>query len=100
LANPVSFSIPHKLGRETAKERIGAGVFKLADVVPGAKLKDHDWQGDRLNFTLTAMGQKISCRLDVREEDVGASFVLPPMLQIFSDSIKEKIQKEAPKLLG
>ena len=37
--------------------------------------------------------------MHVREEEVYALFDLPPMLAMFANKIKAKLQKEAPKML-
>ena len=99
MADPVTVNIPHKLGVEEAKSRIGSGIHTLSDIIPGASLTGHHWEGDHLHFTLEAIGQRISADMHVREEEVYALFDLPPMLAMFANKIKAKLQKEAPKML-
>lgn len=99
MADPVSLDIPHKLGREAARGRIAAGIGKLADMFPGGGDLEQRWDGDTLHFTLGVMGQTIASRLEVFEQHVHAEVDLPPMLALFAGKIREKLAKEAPKLL-
>ena len=99
MNEPVTVNIPHKLGVEEAKSRIGSGVHTLSDIIPGASLTDHRWEGDHLHFTLEAVGQRIISDMHVREDEVYAVLELPPMLAMFANKIKAKLNKEAPKML-
>lgn len=99
MGQPVTVNIPHQLGLTEAKSRIGNGVHTLSDVVPGATLSEHHWEGDHMHCTITTMGQRIGCELQVRDDEVYGVFDLPPMLAVFANTIKEKLQKEAPKML-
>ena len=99
MSEPVTVNIPHQLGLEEDKSRIGSGIHTLSDIIPGAAMTDHRWEGDHLHFTLEAIGQRIVADMHVREEEVYALFDLPPMLAMFANKIKAKLQKEAPKML-
>ncbi len=99
MSEPVSVTIPHKLGRTEAKSRIEGGIYKLESAIPGAQMSEQHWEGDALHFTLDAMGQHITCSMDIKDEHIDAVFELPPLLAMFANKIKEKMQKEAPKLL-
>ncbi|MBB5710066.1 polyhydroxyalkanoic acid system family protein [Sphingomonas xinjiangensis] len=99
MADPITLDIPHKLGRDAAKARIGGGIGKLADMFPGGGNVDQRWEGDTMHFTVSAMGQKVASRLEVSEDKVHAVVDLPPMLALFASKIREKLAREAPKLL-
>jgi hypothetical protein len=99
VADPITLDIPHKLGRDGARARIGGGVDKLAGMFPGGGHVDKRWEGDVLHFTVSAMGQKVASRLEVFDDKVHAVVDLPPMLALFASKIREKLGKEAPKLL-
>ncbi|WP_164114702.1 polyhydroxyalkanoic acid system family protein [Sphingorhabdus sp. Alg239-R122] len=99
MSEPVAMTILHKLGRAEAKKRIAGGIYKLEEALPGAKMAEHHWDEDALDFTLEAMGQRVSCNLDIKDDAVDAVFHLPPLLAMFADKFREKMQKEAPKLL-
>lgn len=99
MSQPVEVRIPHKLGQSVAKDRIGGGIGKLEEIIPGAQLSDLHWEGDVLVFTLTALGQRVAGRLDVQESHVHALLDLPPMLATFANKAKEMLERTGPKLL-
>lgn len=99
MTAPIEVDIPHKLGTEQAKQRIGSSFGKLADFIPGGAVTDHRWTGDTLHFVVEGMGQRVAATLAVAEINVHASFELPAFLAMFSDKIRDKLQREAPKLL-
>ncbi|QDX26695.1 hypothetical protein FPZ54_12195 [Sphingomonas suaedae] len=99
MTEPVIVDIPHKLGRETARARIAGGVGKIGSMFPGGGSVEERWEGDTLHFTVTAMGQSVASRLEVHDRHVHAEVDLPPMLALFAGKIREKLQREAPKLL-
>lgn len=99
MGEPVTVNIPHKLGLEQAKIRMASGIHKISESVPGAMMKDHHWDDNTLHCTLEAMGQSIIGEMEVRDTEVYAVFDLPPLLALFANKIKEKLQKDAPKML-
>jgi nitric oxide reductase large subunit len=99
MAQPVTVDIPHNLGRDGARTRLAGGVGKIGSMFPGGGTVDERWEGDTLHFTVSAMGQTVASRLEVFEDRVHAEVDLPPMLSLFAGKIREKLMKEAPKLL-
>ena len=99
MTEPVTVEVPHKLGLAEARRRVEGGVGKLAGTIPGGAIVDHRWDGDMLHFTVAAMGQRIASKLEVRADRVIATVDLPPFLALFANKLKEKLAKEAPKLL-
>ena len=99
MAEPVKVDIPHKLGRDAARARIAGGVGKIAEIVPGGGQVEQRWEGDTLHFSVTGMGQKVACRLDVLDDKVHAEVDLPPMLALFASKIRDKLAEKGTKLL-
>ena len=99
MAEPVTVDIPHKLGLEGARSRIAGGIGKLADVIPGGGAVEQRWEGNTLHFSVSALGQKVGCRLDVMDTKVHAELDLPPMLAMFAGKIRDKLLGGATKLL-
>ena len=99
MSQPIDIDIPHKLGREGARARIAGGIGKLAGFVPGGNLTEHRWEGDVLHVVVEAMGQRIASRIKVEEANVHATFELPGFLAMFANKIRDKLKKDAPKLL-
>lgn len=96
---PIEVDIPHKLGRAAARERIGASFGRFAEFVPGGAITEHRWTGDRLDFTVEGLGQRVAVHLDVADANVHATFEIPAFLAMFADRIRDKLTREAPKLL-
>ncbi|URW75331.1 polyhydroxyalkanoic acid system family protein [Sphingomonas donggukensis] len=99
MTDPVEVDIPHKLGREAAKTKIAAGIGKLESYIPGGSVTDNRWEGDRLSFTVSALGQKAHATVDVLEDKAHLAVMLPPMLSLFAGKVREMLGREGPKLL-
>ncbi|RYD90177.1 MAG: hypothetical protein EOP61_30135, partial [Sphingomonadales bacterium] len=65
MADPITLDIPHKLGRAEARRRLENGMGQLAGFLPQGRVTHHAWAGDRLSFTVEALGQRVSAQLDV-----------------------------------
>lgn len=99
MVDPITLDIPHKLGREAARARIAGGVHKIAEIVPGGGTVDQRWEGDTLHFSVSAMGQSVTSRLDVHDDKVHAEVHLPPMLALFANKVREKLAEKGGSLL-
>jgi hypothetical protein len=103
VARPVTVNIPHQLGKDEAKRRIVDGFGRMRQQLTGglgamASFQDR-WEGDRLNFEGSALGQKITGRLDVLADSVRMELDLPEILAAMADMITGRLQKEGQKLL-
>ena len=107
MARPVSVTIPHSLGKEEARKRIEAGFGQMRQNMLGgaagmmAKMftLTDQWEGDQLQFEGSGMGQKLTGRLDVREDAVLIQIDLPDMLAAIADKITGTLKAEGQKLL-
>ena len=103
MARPVTVNIPHKLGKEEARKRLVEGFGRMRDQLTGGlgglvKFQDR-WEGDRLHFEGSAIGQRITGRVDVLEDSVQMQIDLPEMLAAIADRIIPRFQQEGQKLL-
>ena len=107
MARPVTVTIPHTLGKAEARRRIEEGFGKLRQQMLGGvagmlgrmiTIQDR-WEGDQLHFEGGGLGQKITGRLDVRENAVEIQLDLPEMLAALADKIKTSLKTEGQKLL-
>jgi Putative polyhydroxyalkanoic acid system protein (PHA_gran_rgn) len=96
---PIALDIPHQLGKAAARERLDRGIGKIGTMIPGGGEVKHEWDGDTMAFTLTAMGQTMRCSATVFEGHVHAVADLPPMLALFAGKIQEALTRVLPKLL-
>lgn len=103
MARPVAINIPHKLGKEEARKRLVESFGRMREHLTGGlgglvKFQDR-WEGDRLHFEGSAIGQRITGRVDVLEDSVQMQIELPEMLAAIADRIIPRFQQEGQKLL-
>jgi hypothetical protein len=100
MERPVEVELPHKLGCEEAKRRIGNNVHKLTDHLPGgASHVTSNWAGDQLNLDIHAMGQQVAAQLLVEEAKVRVKVMLPGMLSFFAGPIEAALSAKGKVLL-
>ena len=100
MATPIITTVPHQLGRAEARRRIEAGFAKIIQQLPGgAAASSERWDGDRLSFGVTAMGQTISGVIDVLDAAVRIEIELPGVLGMIAGGLKDRLQKAGQLLL-
>jgi len=100
MSKPVTVNIPHHLGRAEARRRIEQGLGQLTQQLGGgAGMVDHSWAGDRLSFSVAAMGQAVRGFVDVLEDEVRLEVLLPGFLAMLAGKVKGRLQKEGQILL-
>ena len=106
MSRPVTVSIPHSLGKDEARHRIEQGFGQMRQQMMGVggvmasmfTLTDR-WEGDQLQFEGSGMGQKMTGRLDVRENAVDIQIDLPDMLAALAEKITGRLKADTQKLL-
>ena len=100
MPTPISISIPHQLGRAEARRRIEAGFAKIIQQLPGAGgTCSERWDGDRLTFSVSAIGQTVSGVVDVLDASVMMQIELPGVLGMIAGGLKDRLQKVGQLLL-
>lgn len=99
MAKPVTVTISHDLGRTEAHRRIDEGFEKVASSLGFAITIDQRWEGETMQFNARAVGQTLTGTVEVAEEDVTITVVLPLFLAGMAERIKGKLQKESSLLL-
>lgn len=100
MPHPLKVEIPHQLGRAEARRRIDNGFDSLVGQIPGhAGACTRRWEGDRLTFSVAAMGQTVSGTLDVLETAVAMEIELPGLLGQIASAFKGRLQKAGQLLL-
>ena len=102
IANPepITVTIPHRLGREAAKTRIDRGLGAIrGEIAPYVRSIDYRWEGYRLDFRVGAMLQSVSGRIEVYEEFVRIEFALPRLLHLLAKTISGRIERSGARLL-
>lgn len=101
MATPITLSIPHQLGRIEAHRRIETGFAKIIHLVPGSSAGacSQRWDGDRLTFSVAAMGQTVSGEIDVLDDAVTMRIELPGVLGMIANGLKDRLQQAGRLLL-
>jgi Putative polyhydroxyalkanoic acid system protein (PHA_gran_rgn) len=100
MASPIFISIPHQLGRAEARCRIEGGFAKIINLLPGSTgAPTQRWDGDRLIFSVAALGQTVSGVIQVLDATVTMELELPPVLRVLASGVKERLQKIGQLLL-
>ena len=100
MATPITVSIPHQLGRVEARRRIETDFAKILHLFPGGKADcSQRWEGDRLAFAVTALGQTVTGVIDVRDAEVTMEIRLPGVLGVIAGGLKRRLEKTGQRLL-
>jgi len=100
METPLSISIPHQLGRAEARRRIETGFARIVAQLPGsAGTCTERWDGDRLTFSVGAMGQTVSGVVHVLDTAVTMELQLPALLGMIAGGLRGRLQKAGQLLL-
>lgn len=96
----ITISIPHQLPRAEARRRIENGFAQMIGSIPGSTgTCSQRWEGDRLIFSVSAMGQVLSGIVTVLDTSVTMEIELPGMLGLIAAGLKGRLQKAGQLLL-
>jgi hypothetical protein len=96
---PLIVSIPHRLGRDEATRRLKEGMARAASGVPVLHIDEARWEGNRMLFRVSAIGQLASGQVDVADDHVRVEVTLPLLLQRFAEVAQAAIRKRGNLLL-
>jgi hypothetical protein len=100
MPTPITVSIPHQLGRTEARSRIETGFGKIVHVLPGSAGRCSErWDGDRLIFGISAMGQSVTGVITVFDAVVTMDIELPGVLGMIASHLKDRLQHVGQRLL-
>jgi len=100
MAEKVTVTIPHKLGKEEATRRIKRG-FSAAREKGGSMMTfaDETWTGDQVTFNISMIGQNAAGTIDIREDHVVIDVALPWLLAKMAEQAKVLIEKQGNRML-
>jgi hypothetical protein len=101
MATPITVNIPHQLGRTEARRRIENGFAQITRLLPGAaggKCTER-WEGDRLVFGVTTLGQTVAGVVTVLDAVVTMEIELPGVLGLIAGGLKDRLQNAGQLLL-
>lgn len=100
MPTPITVTIPHQLGRAEARRRIETGFARIVHLLPGSAGNCSErWEGDRLVFGVTSMGQTVAGVIDVLEGVVTMQIELPGVLGVVARGLGARLQKMGQQLL-
>lgn len=98
---PLTVTIPHRLGKAEAQARIRRGFGGVRAQLHGLVATiDETWTGDRMDFTVRALGQTVTGHLDIADEQVRVELVLPWLLARLAHTIQARLGHEGTRMLG
>src|SRR5439155_10207204 len=100
MSQQLLVSIPHRFGRIEARRRLDSGVGRLRSEL-NALLSglDYHWEGDILNFSASAMWQRITGRIEVLDDVVRVEIDLPWIMQLLRETIAKQVHGRGVALL-
>jgi hypothetical protein len=100
MSKPVVVSVPHRLGREEAARRLKAGFERAGSQFAGVlNISEQAWNGDRLTFRASALGQQAAGTIDVLEDSVRIEVTLPWLLAKIAERLAPAIRRESVLML-
>ena len=100
MSQPVVVSVPHRLGREEAARRIKSGFERAGSQFGGLlDISEQAWNGDRLTFRASALGQHASGLIDVLEDSIRIEVSLPWLLAKMAEKLIPAIRREGTLML-
>jgi hypothetical protein len=94
-------TVPHHTDKANARRKIDDRLAQLLTQY-GHYLGDssHSWEGDRLTFSGSARGFKVSGSLEVTDVEVIIDGKLPLIAKPFEPRVKHTIEREAEAMFG
>lgn len=101
MADPTIIEMHHNLSRDEVRRRMASRVSDLPRHIPGGiATVTSSWPTlDRMRVDVTAMGQIIPCTLDIEDDLVRASIILPGMLSLMARPIDALVRQRGKDLL-
>jgi hypothetical protein len=100
MPQPFVVIVPHQLGRQAARDRLERGFNRIrSEVAAHTTSMDSSWSGDQLNFSVRAIGQRITGKLDVLEDAVRVEVHLPWFFALAANKIVARVQRTGQTLL-
>jgi Putative polyhydroxyalkanoic acid system protein (PHA_gran_rgn) len=100
MSEPLVVTIPHRLGKDEALRRIKDGIGRAkAEFAYLLRIDNDTWEGDRLSFDASALGQHAYGFIDVYEGAVRVEVTLPLLLAKFAAAVQRVIGQKGQLML-
>ena len=100
MSEPLVVTIPHRLGKDEAAARIKAGLSRAkGEFAHLIRIDNDSWEGDRLTFAASALGQHAHGVIDVYDSGVRLEVTLPWLLARFAHAVQRVVGQKGMVLL-
>jgi Putative polyhydroxyalkanoic acid system protein (PHA_gran_rgn) len=100
MSKPLIVSIPHRLDKEEAVNRIKSGLRDVQTKYGSLfAVQEEVWTGSNPRFRVSALGQAVSGSINVADDHVSLEIYLPWLLAKIAAAIQPLIRKEGVFLL-
>ncbi|HZT25940.1 MAG TPA: polyhydroxyalkanoic acid system family protein [Pseudolabrys sp.] len=100
MSEPLVVTIPHRLGKEEAMRRIRDGFTRAkTEFAHLIRIDNDSWEGDRLTFAASALGQHAHGIIDVYDSGVRLEVMLPWLLARFARAVQRVAGQRGTLLL-
>jgi hypothetical protein len=100
MPEPLVVNISHRLGKDEAVRRIKDGLGRAkTEFSRLLTLEEETWTGDRLTFSVKALGQRACGTIDVYEQAVRLEVTLPWLLAHFAHAVQRVIGQKGQLML-
>ncbi len=100
MSNAITVTVPHDLGVEKAKARIGEQLTKMQrDYVDKVARSEVTWAGDVASVRVAALGQTATAQITVLKDLLRIDIQLPWLLAALSGKVQQVISRNADEAL-
>jgi Putative polyhydroxyalkanoic acid system protein (PHA_gran_rgn) len=100
LSRPLTVTIPHRLGKQEAVNRLRAGLSSARTHFGQVLAVEQEvWNGDTVEFRVRALGQTAKGKIETFDDHVRLEVSLPWLLTKFAETIAPVIRKQGQLLL-
>ena len=101
MPKPLVLTLPHRHSEAEIKSRIDSAIDDVRRKFPGqVSALNATWASPtHLDFSLAALGQSVTGRIDVQPQSLRLEIDLPFPFSLLAEKLEPQIRKEAQKLL-
>lgn len=100
MSKPLVVSISHSLGKQEAVRRLKSGLGSASAAFGQFLVVQQEvWTGDHLQFRISALGQVATGAIDVEDDHINCTIVLPWLLDKFAEKIQTLMGNQAKLML-
>ena len=100
MSPPLTVTIPHRLGKQEAINRLRAGLSSARSHFGQLlAVEEEVWEGDTVEFCVRALGQTANGKIETFDDHVRLEVSLPWLLAAFAEMIAPVIRKQGQLLL-